>query len=668
MSTPRPSAFAEILQRAHSALRAGQAARAERWLRELLLQQPGDVNAQWLLGAALLDRGQLAESIAALEALSARMPEFAEAGVDLARAYQRAGRAADARVVVRQVLERSPHHQRAWLAYGDALVDLEQFTDAQVAFERARLTDPYRARTEAATAALIAGERRKSEEIFREILAHDPAHVAAVVGLAALSLAADVSQDAERLLRHAQRQCAHSPLIWRGLSQALLAQGRLEEALAAAQHAARIEPRNPQTWVTIAGVSTRLMRQEEALAAYQQAAQLKPPDLRLRLSIGHVQKTLGHRADSEASYKAALELEPGNGEAYWSLADLKNYQFSDAEVTAMEGFATRAGDAPANAAQLHFALGKAREQRREYRAAFEHYARGNQLRRRDRPFDIAHFERRSARIRAFFDAAFFGAHVGSGDPSRAPIFIVGLPRSGSTLLEQILASHSQVEGTMELPNIVALANELDDLAPDRAGYPETLRRVPDAQLRSLGARYLTQTEPLRRGRARFTDKLPNNFSHVGLIHAILPNATIIDARRHPMDACFSTYKQHFAHGQDFSYDLADLGRYYRAYLSLMDHWDEVLPGKVLHVQYEELVRDPDGQIRRLLAHCGLPFESACLAFHETRRAVRTASAEQVRQPLYSSGVGYWRNFATELEPLRHALGDTLQRFEDPPRG
>jgi hypothetical protein len=275
------------------------------------------------------------------------------------------------------------------------------------------------------------------------------------------------------------------------------------------------------------------------------------------------------------------------------------------------------------------------------------------------------FERRCARIRSFFDADFLAAHRSSGDPSAAPIFIVGLPRSGSTLLEQILASHSQVEGTMELPNIVSMVAQFDDMESNRDGYPETVGRASSSQLTQLGSRYLAETAPLRSGRAHFTDKLPNNFSHIGLINAILPHAIIIDARRHPMDSCFSTFKQHFAEGQTFSYDLADLGRYYRCYLSLMDHWDRVLPGKVLHVQYEDVVREPEANIRRLLAHCGLPFEPGCLNFHETRRAVRTASAEQVRQPLYSSGVGYWRHFASELEPLRQALGDSLARFDEP---
>jgi len=665
-TTQLNAAFQERLRRAQAAVRAGQAATAERALRVLEGEFPGEVSCLWLLGAALLDQGQVAESIALLERALAGAPDFAEARVDLARAYRRAGRAAEARTEVRRVLEKTPHHHRAWLAYGDVLVDLAQYDDARVAFERARLTDPERQRIEEASAALTRNDRRKSEELFREILRHDASHVGALCGLAAVSLAADVPKDAERLLRHALRQSEHLPLAYRGLGPALLALGRVEEADAAAGHLLRIEPENPQSWVTKAAVASRFMRQEQALEAYERAAQYQPGEARLLMSIGHVRKSLGRRAESEASYKQVLAADPGNAEAWWSLADLKNYSFDDAEVAAMERLiADREGTGQVGStdAQLYFALGKACEQRGQYGQAFAWYARGNALRRRDAPFDLEAFERRAERIRAFFSAAFFAGNAGGGEPSSAPIFIVGLPRSGSTLIEQILASHSQVDGTMELPNILNLVGGFADLAPNHDGYPEAVGGAPAGQFAALGSRYIAETMPLRRGRPRFTDKLPNNFSHVGLIQAILPNATIIDARRHPMDACFSTFRQHFASGQTFSYDLEDLGRYYRCYLSLMDHWDSVLPGKVLHVQYEELVRDPEANIRRLLEHCGLPFEPACLNQHETSRAVRTPSAEQVRQPIYTQAVGYWRNFAAELEPLRLALGDCLNRFE-----
>jgi tetratricopeptide (TPR) repeat protein len=655
-------ALAENLRHAYTVLRTGRAATAEHLVRALEARFPGEVNCLRLLGAALLEQHKISECVATLEGVLARVPDFAGARVDLARAYRAQGQAARARDEVRRVLEKAPHHHPAWLAYGDVLVDLEQYADARIAFERARLTDPHLERVRAATAALMTDDRQTAERLLRRILQEDAAHVAALCGLASLSVAADKPRDAERLLLHALKQSAHHPLTWREMAQTLMKLGRLEEADAAARRVIKIEPENPDTWITFGAVSTRLMHHEEALEAYARAATLKPTEVRLRMAMGHIHKTLGRRSESEAAYKSALELVPALGEAYWSLADLKNYSFGDAEIATMRNLLMNDTITRTDTAHLCFALGKAYEQRGQYSDSFAHYARGNAVRRLDAPFDIEHFERRTARIRSFFDAAFFAARAGGGDPSTAPIFIVGLPRSGSTLVEQILASHSRVDGTMELPNIINISYQFDDMSSDRNGYPETVGTAPTGLLSALGSRYLEETVPLRSGKDRFTDKLPNNFSHIGLIHAILPQATIIDARRHPMDCCFSTFKQHFAEGQTFSYDLADLGRYYRCYLSLMDHWDSVLPGKVLHLQYEDLVRDPEANIRRLLDHCRLPFEASCLSFHQTSRSVRTPSAEQVRQPIYTVGVGHWRHFEKELEPLRLALGDILERF------
>ena len=662
MSNDR-SAFEQILKSAHAQLRAGRAASAAHQLQTLLANYPHDVNARWLLGVAQLDLGRADESRRTLEAVVSEVEDFPAARVDLARALRACGALTDARTQARVVLEQEPHHSRAWYAYGDVLVDLKQYADARIAYARARQCEPDHLRIEAATDDLVADDRRSAEELFREVLKKDPAHISALCGLAALSLAADLPRDAERLLRHALRQSAHVPLAWRGLGPTLLALGRLDEAETAARYLRTIEPDNPQSWIATAATAARLLRQDEALDAYETAAQLKPKEVPIRTSIGHLLKTLGRRAESEAAYKAALAIDPECAEAWWSLADLKNYAFSDAEVTEMQTvLAAHTRPRPGDA-QIHFALGKAYEQRNEYDTAFAHYARGNAQRRREAPFDADAFERRSAAIQVFFDSTFFQRHARTSVATVTPIFIVGLPRSGSTLIEQILASHPQVEGTMELPNILNLVRDIDHQRPARNGYPAELHSLEPEALIRLGERYLRETQVLRGTKPYFIDKLPNNFSHVGLIKAILPHAIVIDARRHPLDCCLSTFKQHFAEGQTFSYDLTDLGRYYRCYLNLMAHWDAVLPGKVLRVQYEKLVNDPEAGIRRLLAHCGLPYDPACLSFHTTRRAVRTASAEQVRQPIYTSGLGYWRHFDAHLAPLKAALGDALERYE-----
>ena len=656
----RRAAYAQALAN----LRAGRAQTAERQLRAIQAEAPGEVNSLRLLGVALLDQDKVSPAIETLERAVAAAPQFWPARTDLARAYRKGGRLEEAREELRRVVAAAPALEAAWLAYGDVLVDLEKFPDAKFAYERARLADPHCRRIEEATAALVAEDRKTAEVIFRDILKSDAAHVAALCGLAAVSLGARHPGDAMRLLRHVLKQSAHLPLAWRGLCQAMVDLGQLPEAEIAVRRLLQIEPENPKNWVLLGNVCTRMMRQPEALTAFQEAARLNPSEPRLRLSIGHLHKTLGHRRECEEAYKACLSADPAAGEVYWSLADLKTYVFSDAEIASMEALLKDEGGDEEDQAHLNFALGRAYEHRKNYATSFEYYATANRRRRKTIAFDIRVFEAKSRRVRECFDAEFFAQRVNAGFRSSAPIYVVGLPRSGSTLVEQILASHSSVEGTFELPNILTMVREIDHANPEHDAYPEGVRALPFDQFALLGRRYLEETAPIRSGRQHFIDKMPNNFSHVGLIHGILPDAIVIDVRRHPMDSCFSTYKQHFAEGQSFSYDLDDLGRYFRCYMSLMDHWDEVLPGKVLHLQYEHLVRDPETHIRRLLAHCGLEFEPACLAFHETKRPVRTASSEQVRQPLYSSGIGYWKNFATQLEPLRRALGDSMERFTD----
>jgi tetratricopeptide (TPR) repeat protein len=652
------AAYSQALQ----ALRMGHAETAERQLRAIQTVAPGDVNSLRLLGAALLAQDKVAPAIETLERAVGAAPSFWHARTDLARAYRAGGRLEAAREELRAVVGAAPGLDAAWLAYGDVLVDMELYPDARVAYERARLTDPERLRIEEATAALVSEDRKTAEGIFRDILKRDASHVAALCGLAAISLTVSRGDDALRLLRHALRQSAHLPLAWRGMCQALVDLGRLADAESAVRQLLKIEPENPKNWVMLGTVCTRLMRQPDALVAFEEAARLNPGEVRLRLSIGHLHKTLGRRRECEQAYKACLTMDPNFSEAYWSLADLKNYVFSDAEMASMQGLVKLEGGDDDDQAQLHFALGRALEHKKNYRAAFNHYAIGNTQRRKTVPFDIELFENKTRRVREVYDAAFFARRINAGFQDPAPIFVVGLPRSGSTLVEQILASHSSVEGTFELPNMLTIVREFDHRDPERDGYPENVRQVPLDQFELLGRRYIEETAPIRTGRRHFIDKMPNNFSHVGLVRCMLPKAIVIDVRRHPMDSCFSTYKQYFAEGQSFSYDLTDLGRYYRCYLALMDHWDEVLPGKVLHVSYEELVREPEINIRRLLTHCGLDFQPACLSFHQTKRPVRTASAEQVRQPMYSTGIGYWRHFESELEPLRAALGDCLDRF------
>ncbi len=408
---------------------------------------------------------------------------------------------------------------------------------------------------------------------------------------------------------------------------------------------------------------------EAAIDAYERVLARLPGQWQVWLGYGHALKTAGRTGDAIAAYRRAIALNPGFGSAWWSLANLKTVRFDAADIEAMR--AQLARNDLDDDARLHFefALGKALEDAGEDADAFTHYARGNALRRAQLPYDAALARERTRRAMATYTPGFFAERAGAGCPAPDPIFVVGMPRAGSTLIEQILASHPQVEGTMELPAIIAITRQLRERAgnPETTSYHDVLAALPRAELEALGRDYLRRVQPQRReGRPLFIDKMPNNFAHVGLIHAILPNAKIIDARRHPLACCFSNFKQHFARGQAFSYDLSDLGHYYADYVMLMAHFDAVLPGRIHRVFHEAMVEDTEAQVRALLAYCGLEFDERCLRFFENPRAVRTASSEQVRRPIYREGLAQWQRFEPWLEPLKQALGPVLEAYPKAP--
>jgi tetratricopeptide (TPR) repeat protein len=385
-----------------------------------------------------------------------------------------------------------------------------------------------------------------------------------------------------------------------------------------------------------------------------------PDDELLWLARGHASRTAGRLSDAIEAYRKTIELRPGFGQAWYSLANLKTFGFTPSDIEAMQTQVAREDLNDDERLQFEFALGKALEDVGQFADSFAHYARGNALRRAQVLYDGGGNSRLAQRSQALYTREFFAARAGFGCQSPDPIFIVGLPRSGSTLLEQILASHSQVEGTRELPDVPGFALELGvrEVRGQPPVYPQSVAHLTSAELTTLGERYLAQTLPNRLlGRPRFIDKMPSNFFHMGLIHLILPNARIIDARRSPLACCLANFKQHFQSGVWFTYSFKDLGDYYRDYVHVMAHFDAVLPGRVHRVRYENLVADLEGEVRRLLDYCGLPFEDQCLRFHETRRVVQTASSEQVRRPLYAESVEQWRNFEPWLGELKAALGD-----------
>jgi tetratricopeptide (TPR) repeat protein len=490
--------------------------------------------------------------------------------------------------------------------------------------------------------------------------------------LARIGLAQDVLDDAEALLEGALLLAPNHHGARLDYAQTLLKRHRYVRAREEAEKLLALDPDNLDYLSVAATAAVGLGETETALGLYEtmlaKATPGTPLEADIRLWLGHALKTVGRAQDAIDSYRAAARARRDFGDAYWSLANLKRYVFSDDEIAAMT--AAEAGEDVAAEDRWHlcFALGKAFEDRGEVAQAWDWYSRGNGLKRAESRYRPEIFETNTREQRRICAPAFFAARQDWGAPDPDPIFIVGLPRSGSTLIEQILASHSQVEGTQELAEIPAIALELQGRDPDldHPRYPAILADMDAPAFAALGARYLAETRAYRGAAPRFVDKMPNNFRHIGLIHLMLPKAVIIDARREPMACCFSNFKQLFANGQEFTYSLEDIARYYRTYLDLMDHWTAALPGRILTVRHEDVVDDLEGSVRRLLEHCGLPFEEACLDFHKTSRSVRTPSSEQVRQPIFRDGLDQWRSFAPWLGPLEVALGDARERYERAP--
>ena len=555
----------------------------------------------------------------------------------------------------------------AWLNLADQLRvrgDADSANRAYARYIKAATRDP---RLQGPAAALCDNRIPEAEALLRAHLAQHPNDVAALRMLAEVAARLLRYPDALRLLERCLELAPSFDAARHNYATVLNRQSRAAEALEQCARLLAKEPNHPGYRSLQAAISANLGNYGDSIAAYESVLARFPQQPKLWMSYGHALRTTGKVSESIAAYRRALSMEPTLGEAWWSLANLKTFRFSAADVRAMRQALLRADLADDDRLHFEFALGKALEDAASYEESFARYAAGNALRRKVHGYDPEDNSRFVHGSQQLFTQAFFAERAGAGAEARDPIFIVGLPRAGSTLIEQILASHPLVEGTMELPELPRIARELaaprSEEEREAAAFLKTVASLTRGQLRALGERYLAETRVMRKSDAPFfIDKMPNNCLYVGLIHLILPNAVIIDARRHPLGCCLSCFKQHFARGQWFTYGLEDLGRYYRDYVGLMAHFDEVLPGRVGRVFYETLIAEPEAEIRRLLEHCGLPFQSECLRFHENERAVRTASSEQVRQPIFRGAVDHWRHYEPWLEPLRRALGDVLTEY------
>jgi len=510
-----------------------------------------------------------------------------------------------------------------------------------------------------ATALFSDGDLAPAEQIVRAYLIRHGDHPEAMRLLAKIGMALDILDDAEMLLEAVLVLAPEYRAARYDYAQTLVQRHKYVQAREQIRRLREVEPGNPEYRSLAATTAVGLGEHHEAIALYRDMRVERPEDPDVHLWLGHALKTIGDVPEAIAAYRAAAAARPNFGDAYWSLANLKTYRFTDEEIARMRAEEASPATQLVDRYHLCFALGKALQNRNETADSWLYYERGNALKRSESRYRPEIIENNTARQIEVCTRSFFDRRAGWGAASKDPIFIVGLPRSGSTLLEQILASHSLVEGTQELADIQRIVLELQgrEADLDNPRYPAVLADMTREDFLRLGETYLADTQAYRTGRTYFIDKMPNNFRHIGLIHLMLPNARIIDARRNPMACCLSNLQQLFANGQEFTYSVEDIARYYRTYLELMRHWDEVLPDRILRVHHEDVVADLEGSTRRMLDYCQLDFEPACLAFHKTERSVRTPSSEQVRQPIFRDGLDHWKRYETWLDPLKSALGN-----------
>ena len=621
-----------------------------------LEHDPSHRDLLYIMAVAQRMLRRIPEALTALATLEAWHPGYPRLHQERGHChiFQRA--APEAIAAFERACQLNPALPASWQALQTLYRMSGRAADAERAVQQTTKLASLPAEIVAVRSLLADGDLKEAEDIIRPFLKHHREHVEGMRLLAKIALENEYPNDAEILLEsvlelapdyHAARYDYVLALV--DLHKHGRAREEVEKLIA-------IDPTNPANHITLASILLALGELEEAVAHYRALIEERPKNAALTQSLGHALKTLGQQEEAVAAYRQATQIRPGFGEAYWSLANLKTYRFTNEELDRMRKHEAVETAQAVDRYHLCFALGKGYEDRGEYTESFNYYERGNALKKLECRYRVGLHEQISRRLREVCTAELFTDRQGWGCDSAAPIFVLGLPRAGSTLLEQILASHSQVEGTMELANIPRLVSSLRGRdRPGETPYPDLLAELSAEQCLEFGNKYLNDTLDYRSGRLYFVDKMPNNYRNIGIIQMILPNAKIIDARRDPMDCGFSNFKQLYANGHHFSYGLDDIGSYYRNYVEIMEHWDRVLPGVVLRVQHEDVLADLEGCVRRILEHCNLPFEQACVDFHKTERRVHTASSEQVRRPINRDGVDRWKSYEEWLEPLKLAL-------------
>jgi tetratricopeptide (TPR) repeat protein len=658
LDAPRSTIELEV-RRIQTLLRAGRLDEALAAAERLRAQVPENRDVLYLVAVSLRYLKRVPEALEALEALERRHPRYSRLFQERGHCYVALSRPAPATEAFLRAVALNWSLSASWNALEVLFRMAGRPADARNAAEQVEKLANLPREIRSASSMFADGEISAAEHVVRRYLLTHGDHIEGMRLLAQIGMKLDVTDDAEILLENVLVLAPDYHAARYEYAQALLTRHKHVRAREEMEKLLETDPSNLMYRTTHATVCTGFGDYSRALPVYREILAQTPGDPELHLSIAHALKTLGRTQEAVESYRAAAAARPCYGEAYWSLANLKVYRFTDAEIAAMRAGESAAEVQPVDRYHLCFALGKALEDRGEYSESFAFYERGNALKKAECRYRPEPLERNARLQASVCTREFFAARQGFGARSNSPIFIVGLPRSGSTLIEQILSSHSRVEGTMELADIPRLAQELKGRDPVDAPvprYPAVLAELTSEDFARLGERYLDETRVYRTGKPFFIDKMPNNFRHLGLIHLMLPNARIIDARREPVACCFSNYKQLFASGQQFTYSISDIARYYRMYVELMDHWTAALPGRILRVQHEEVVDDVEANVRRILDFCGLEFEAGCVEFHKTARSVHSASSEQVRLPIYRSGVDQWRRYEPWLGPLKEALG------------
>jgi tetratricopeptide (TPR) repeat protein len=661
-----PSAVELEVRRTRELLKERRFADALRATQALLAQFPENRDVLYLRAVAQRHLGDISQALATLASLEQLHPRFSGLFQERGHCYVTLRQASQAIDAFLRAVNINPALPASWRMLEGLYRMTGQAQNAANAAAHVVTLGKLPSEVLAATALFSDGELAAAEQLIRAFLLKHGHHVEAMRLLARIGIQREVLDDAQLLLEAVLEHAPEYDAARYDYVQVLIERHLYAQAQEQLGRLLAADPDNRSYRLAQALACVGLGHHERAVELYRALLSGAPQPAEVHLSIAHSLKTLGQQAEAIAEYHAAAQAREGYGDAWWSLANLKTYRFAADELERMRAAEAAPSTAAVDRYHLCFALGKALEDGQQYEASFGFYVRGNALKRAASRYRAETLELNTRLQIEVCTGELFARHRQCGTPANDPIFIVGLPRSGSTLIEQILASHSAVEGTHELADVPRIVAELRgrETDADDPRYPAVLASMSAADFQRLGEKYLADTRIYRTGRPRFIDKMPNNFRHIGLIHLMLPNARIIDARREPMACCFSNFKQLFAKGQEFTYGLEDIARYYRTYLELMRHWDRVLPGKVLRVHHEDLVNDLEGNVRRLLAYCDLPFEPACLEFHRTERSVRTASSEQVRLPLYREGLDQWRHYEPWLGSLREALGDALSRHRD----